>query len=79
MKTTVRVSEALAMEARQLATETHTTLTALVEDALREWLRRRAAPVRANAGLPTFRGQGLRPGVDLDSSAALLDLMESGG
>jgi hypothetical protein len=27
--------------------------------------------------LPTFRGHGLRPGVDLDNSAALLELMES--
>jgi hypothetical protein len=27
--------------------------------------------------LPTFRGQGLRPGVNLDDSAALLELMES--
>jgi hypothetical protein len=27
--------------------------------------------------LPTFSGQGLRPGVDLDDSAALLELMES--
>lgn len=26
--------------------------------------------------LPTFAGKGLRPGVDLDDSAALLDLME---
>jgi hypothetical protein len=27
--------------------------------------------------LPTFRGQGLRPGVSLDDSAALLELMEA--
>ena len=27
--------------------------------------------------LPTFLGQGLRPGVNLDDSAALLELMES--
>src|SRR5258706_11823259 len=27
--------------------------------------------------LPTFRGQGLRPGVNLDDSAALLEVMES--
>jgi len=26
--------------------------------------------------LPTFSGNGLHPGVDLDDSAALLDLME---
>lgn len=28
--------------------------------------------------LPTFGGQGLLPGVDLDDSASLLELMESG-
>lgn len=27
--------------------------------------------------LPTFRGQGLLPGVDLDDSASLLDLMDA--
>ena len=30
----------------------------------------------ARPGLPTFRGRGLRPGVDLDASASLVDLME---
>ena len=28
--------------------------------------------------LPTFAGQGLQPGVDLDDTAALLDLMDRG-
>lgn len=28
--------------------------------------------------LPTFRGQGLQTGVDLDDSAGLLDLMDAG-
>jgi hypothetical protein len=28
--------------------------------------------------LPSFAGQGLQPGVDLDDSAKLLDLMEAG-
>lgn len=28
--------------------------------------------------LPTFTGRGLQPGVDLDDSAALLELMERG-
>ncbi|HEX3071644.1 MAG TPA: hypothetical protein VHX14_23985 [Thermoanaerobaculia bacterium] len=27
--------------------------------------------------LPTFRGQGLHPGVDLDDNASLLELMEN--
>jgi hypothetical protein len=28
--------------------------------------------------LPTFGGQGLQPGVDLDDTATLLDLMDRG-
>ena len=28
--------------------------------------------------LPTFRGEGLQPGVDLDDTASLLDLMSAG-
>jgi hypothetical protein len=32
---------------------------------------------RAKVKLPTFKGKGTKPGVDLDDSAALLDLMES--
>lgn len=28
--------------------------------------------------LPTFRGEGLQPGVDLDDTASLIDLMNAG-
>lgn len=35
-----------------------------------------AASARARITLPTFAGRGLRPGFDLDGSAALLDVME---
>lgn len=31
---------------------------------------------RPSAKFPTFRGTGLQPGIDLDDSASLLDLME---
>ena len=34
-------------------------------------------PETAPARLPTFRGAGLQPGVDLDDTAALLDGMDS--
>jgi hypothetical protein len=38
---------------------------------------RRQAPARPRAvPLPTFTGKGLQPGVDLDDSAGLLDLMD---
>jgi putative antitoxin of VapBC-like toxin-antitoxin system len=77
MRTTVRLDEELLRDAKRLAAEERTTLTAVLEQALRELLMRRRQPrQRARAPLPTFRGRGLQPGVDLDDSAALLDLMD---
>ena len=52
-------------------------LAALVEEALRERLGRK--PVKAGGArqaLPTFGRGGLQPGVDLDDTASLLDLMD---
>jgi hypothetical protein len=78
MRTTVRLDDHLLASAKKLAAETGRTLTAVLEDALRETLARRndlarRRPVR----LKTVKGDGIRPGVDLDDTAALLDLMES--
>ncbi len=48
----------------------------MVEDALRVAIqRRRAQAGREYIPLPTFSGR-LQPGVNLDSNAELLDLME---
>ena len=77
MRTTVRLDEHLLAEAKHHAVKTGTTLTAVIEDALRAFLRRgpeRKAAARRH--LTTFRGKGLQPGIDLDSAASLLDLME---
>lgn len=54
------------------------TLTAVIEDALRESLARQHSdqPVRSPVKLTTVPGQGLQPGIDLDDSASLLQLME---
>lgn len=77
MRTTIRLDESLLKEAKALAAETGTTLTNVIEEALKESLRRRKQqpsslrPVR----LPLHKGK-LRPGVDLNDSAALLDLMD---
>jgi hypothetical protein len=48
-------------------------------EALEGLARRPAASGTVPVPLPTFRGEGLQPGVDLDDSASLLDLMERGG
>jgi len=78
MRTTVTIQDALLAEAKRVAAGTGRTLSEFVEDALREALSRRAANTRDAFSMPTFKGDGLRPGVDLDDSAGLLDLMDSG-
>lgn len=78
MRTTVRLDEHLLAEAKKHAAESGRTLTAVLEQALRESLARRNQQARAKpVRLKTVRGSGTRPGVDLDDSAALLDLMSS--
>ena len=53
---------------------------AVIEDALRESLARRRQQVgRFPVQLPTFKGTGTMPGVDLDSNASLLELMDEEG
>ncbi len=78
MRTTVRLDDTLLADAKSLAARTGRTLTQVIEDSLRESLARSKTKPRppAKTTLPTFKGRGLQPGVDLDSSAALLDLME---
>jgi hypothetical protein len=77
MRTTVRLDDELIHEVKRVAAEERTTLTALLEQALRELLaRRRQARLQPRVPLPTYAGRGLQPGVDLDDTAALLDLMD---
>ncbi|MFN2317238.1 MAG: CopG family transcriptional regulator [Gemmatimonadales bacterium] len=46
--------------------------------ALESQTRRAEPPGVVVQPLPTFAGQGLQPGVDLDDTAGLLDLMDAG-
>ena len=76
MRTTIRLDDQLFAELKKTAADEGRTLAAVIEDALRESLARRSAqPAQAPVHLPTFRGDGVLPGVDLDNNALLLDLM----
>lgn len=78
MRTTIRIDEQLLKEAKQFAARSGKSLTSVIEDALRESLaRQRGSGQREPVRLITVGGKGLLPGVDLDDSAALLDVMES--
>lgn len=81
MRTTVRLDDRVLREAKAVAARERRTLAAVIDDALRQFLARRsdARGKREPFKLITFRGRGgLRPGVDLDDTAALLDLMDAG-
>jgi hypothetical protein len=80
MRTTVRLDDDLFRRTKALAARTGRTLTAVIEDALREALARdRTRRGRPRTVLPTFTGRGLQPGVDLDDTAGLLEIMDGGG
>jgi hypothetical protein len=77
MRTTVRLDDDLLREAKALAARTGRTLTSVIEDGLREALaRHRRRQERPPVALPAFKGKGLQPGVDLDDTAGLLDIMD---
>lgn len=77
MRTTVRIDRQVLAEAKRLAAETGHTLTAVIEESLRETLARRkkskgSAPVK----LTLYGEGGVFPGVDLDDTASLIEAME---
>ncbi len=77
MRTTVRLDDSTLGELKRLAAKKGTTLTAMLEKAVREMLTRERQPnKKRRVRLPTFKGHGLQAGVDLDDAAALLELME---
>jgi Ribbon-helix-helix protein, copG family len=78
MRTTVRLPDELMRQARQRAMATGRTLTRLIEDAIRAELSQPTSTGEDHVAyvVEPIDGNGLRPGVDLDDSAGLLDIME---
>ena len=81
MRTTISISDPLLELAKKASRERRLTLGEVIEEALRETLaaRPKSSVKGTRPVLVTYRGTGLREGVDLDSSASLLDVMESEG
>jgi len=61
MKTTIEISDALAKEAKAVATREKTTLRALIEAGLRQLLRERGRRQAFRLRDAAFRGRGLQP------------------
>ena len=75
MRTTIRLDDALLRKAKAAAAASGRSLNELIVDAIRAALSPRPSAGRVRE-LPTYQGRGLQPGVDLDDSAALLDMMD---
>jgi hypothetical protein len=78
MRTTLNIEDDLMIRAKVRAAEERTTLTAIIEDALREKLVGRPRAPRERIVLPTWDGGGF-PDVDIDwtSNEAVLDFIDS--
>jgi hypothetical protein len=77
MRTSIDIDDALLREVKLLAKGSGKTVKSVVEDALRERLaRRKSSEPAKSVTIHTVGGHGLLPGVNLDDSAALRDLMD---
>ena len=78
MRTTLDLDDDVLGQAKRVAQEKGMTLTSFIEDALRERLARRndAGGRPKPFKLLVQKGQGIRPGVDLDNSEKLRDIMD---
>lgn len=81
MRTTVSIDDHLLAEVKLVAAREHATLGAIVDAALRSWLAARESRPRtdfvwSDVAIEGLDGQGVRPGVDWRSNAAVLAAME---
>ena len=78
MRTTVRLDEGLLEQAKAEAGRRGETVTSLIERGLRHVLATsQRSSRRSRVRLPVSRATGgTRPGIDLDDSSALLDVLE---
>lgn len=77
MKTTVNIDDKLLDDAKLLATQNGKTLSEVIEDSLRMIFAKNAKSCGCpRVKLPRMSGNGLQPGVNLDSNANLIDSME---
>jgi hypothetical protein len=78
MRTMVTLDDELHRRAKLYAAKHATTLKALIEEALRMRLLQKPNSTRCRrVSLPTFRGDGLQPGISLDDMRTVYDRMDS--
>jgi hypothetical protein len=76
MRTTIDLPDDVLAQAKERSAREGRTLSEVVSDAVRSSFANTASTEQERVELLTFDGGGLQPRVDLDDSAALLELME---
>ncbi len=77
MRTTINLPDDLILQAKKAALEADTTLTEIIANALREALaKRRQKRAKHDFKINASGKGGLLPGVNLDDTSALLDIMD---
>lgn len=77
MRTTIRLDDELLAQAKARAAESRRSLNEFIEQAVRARLAAESKATPPAGPLPTFRGKGLRAGVDVNDGANLLEQMEA--
>lgn len=77
MRTTLSIADEVLDIYRRLAAQRHRSLSAEIEEGLRELAARRdAAEPQPTGEFTIVGGDGLRPGISLDHNAALRELLD---
>ena len=77
MRTTIDVNDALLKAVKTRAANEHQSLKETFEQALRAYLAGPSGAKTEAPPIPTFRGHGVQPGVDLTDNAALRAIMDA--
>lgn len=75
MRTTIDIDDQLLLYAKHQAVKQGCTIKQILEDALRNFFSHPASQ-HDFVSLETFSGAGLKPGVNLDNSRSLSDIMD---
>jgi hypothetical protein len=78
MKTTVNIPDSLLKAAKKLAAREKTTVSALIEQGLRQLFVDRKRPSEFRLRKATFKGQGLQPGVSTKTWDQIRDMAYDG-
>ena len=76
MRTTINIDDQLYVEIKKMAAQSKTTITSIIDDALKNMLLRKKTKHQI-IKLNTFSsGTGLKHGVNINDNSSLLDIME---